>query len=78
MLFGDQTLVPVKGQTARLVPQPEVDYMLIYRGHNLVVVPRRDGLLVAAQGEHDYGNEDVGIDRALSNAAVERLASLFA
>lgn len=78
MLFGDQTLVPVKGQTARLVPQPEVDYMLIYRGHNLVVVPRRDGLLVAAQGEHDYGNEDVGMDRALSNAAVERLASLFA
>lgn len=76
-LFGDKSLVPVKGQTARLVPQPEVDYLLIYRGHNLLVVPRRDGLLVAAQGEQDYGNEDVTIDPALSNAAVERLASLF-
>ncbi|HXD08304.1 MAG TPA: FAD-dependent oxidoreductase [Burkholderiaceae bacterium] len=77
-LFGDESLVPVRGQTARLVPQPEVDYALIYRGHNLVVVPRRDGLLVAAQGEHDFGNADARIDRATSEAAVARLAALFA
>jgi len=77
-LFGDQSLVPVKGQTARLVPQPEVDYMLIYRGHGLVMLPRRDGLLVAAQGEGDFGNADRAPDRAQSLAAVQRLAALFA
>jgi glycine/D-amino acid oxidase-like deaminating enzyme len=77
-LFNDQTLVPVRGQTARLVPQPEVNYNLIYRGHNLVAVSRHDGLLVQAQGLHDYNNEDVTPDRALTDEAVKRLAALFA
>lgn len=77
-LLGDESIIPVRGQTARLIPQPEVDYALIYRGHNLVMVPRRDGLLVQAQGEHDFGNADTTVDRALSDAAVERLAGLFA
>jgi glycine/D-amino acid oxidase-like deaminating enzyme len=77
-LLGDTSIIPVRGQTARLVPQIEVDYALIYRGHNLFMLPRRDGVLVQAQGEHDFGNDDTRIDRALSVAAVERLASLFA
>lgn len=77
-LLGDTTIIPVRGQTARLVPQAEVDYALNYRGHNLVMVPRRDGLLVAAQGAHDFGNDDTQVDRALSQAAVERLAAVFA
>jgi hypothetical protein len=77
-LFGDDTLVPVRGQTARLVPQPEVDYGITWRGHNLFVVPRRDGILVQAQGPHDWNNEDVQVDRALSEAAVMRLAAAFA
>jgi glycine/D-amino acid oxidase-like deaminating enzyme len=76
-LLRDESIVPVRGQTARLIPQPEVDYGLIWRGHNLVMVPRHDGLLVQAQGEHDYGNEDDTVDRAQSEAAVTRLASLF-
>lgn len=76
-LCGDDSVVPVRGQTARLVPQPEVRYGLIHRGHNLVVVPRREGLLVQAQGEGDFGNADDRPDRALSEAAVLRLASLF-
>ncbi|PTT91396.1 D-amino-acid oxidase, partial [Pelomonas sp. HMWF004] len=42
-LLDDTSLTPVRGQTARLIPQPEVDYALIYRGHNLVALPRRDG-----------------------------------
>ncbi|WP_144006772.1 FAD-dependent oxidoreductase [Pelomonas sp. KK5] len=76
-LFGDDSLVPVRGQTARLIPQPEVDYLLFWRGHNLSMVPRGDGLLVQAQGEHDFGNADARVDRAQSVAAVERLAELF-
>ncbi|RQP24379.1 FAD-dependent oxidoreductase [Piscinibacter terrae] len=77
-LFNDKSLVAVRGQTARLIPQPEAHYGLVYRGHNLVVVPRRDGILVQAQGEHDFGNEDVTPDRALTDEAVKRLAALFA
>jgi len=77
-LFGDDSLVPVRGQTARLIPQPEVDYGMAWRGHNLFVVPRRDGILVQAQGEHDWNNEDIRVDRALSEAAVDRLAMAFA
>ncbi|MBI3368543.1 MAG: FAD-binding oxidoreductase [Burkholderiales bacterium] len=76
-LLGDNSLVPVRGQTAKLIPQPEVSYGLTWRGHNLAVVPRRDGLLVQAQAEGDFGNDDVTPDRAASEAAVERLASLF-
>ena len=76
-LFGDDSLVPVRGQTARLIPQPEVDYGVAWRGHNVVAVPRRDGIIVQAQGENDYGNEDARPDRASSEAAVKRLAELF-
>ncbi|RZL30776.1 MAG: FAD-dependent oxidoreductase [Rubrivivax sp.] len=76
-LLGDASLTPVRGQTARLIPQPEVDYAVIYRGHNVVALPRRDGLLVAAMGEHDFGNADLQPDREHSENAVRRLAALF-
>jgi len=76
-LLGDTSLTPVRGQTARLIPQPEVDYALIYRGQNVVAIPRHDGLLVQAMGEHDFGSDDLRPDRAMSEAAVQRLATLF-
>jgi hypothetical protein len=43
----------------------------------VVAVPRRDGIIVQAQGENDYGNDDPRPDRAESEAAVARLAQLF-
>lgn len=76
-LFGDESLIPVRGQTARLVPQKEIDYALIYRGHGLLMVPRRDGLLVQAPGEGDFGREATVPDRALTVDAVKRLAALY-
>ena len=76
-LLGDESIVPVRGQTARLVPQPEVSYGLVWRGHNLNAVPRRDGILVQAQAPGDFGNPDTTPDRAASDAAVARLAELF-
>ncbi len=78
VLVGDASLVPVRGQIARLVPQPEVDYGLTWLGHNLAVVSRGDGLLVQAQAPGDYGSGDTAPDRAASEAAVARLASLYA
>lgn len=77
-LLGDNSIIPVRGQITRLVPQAEVDYALVYRGHNLFMLSRRDTLLVQAQGAHDFGNADTRIDRVLSLAATERLAKLFA
>lgn len=77
-LLGDESIVPVRGQTARLIPQPEVTYGLAYRNHNLNVVARRDGILVQAQDPADFGNADTTVDRAASEAAVARLAGLFA
>lgn len=76
-LLGDDSVIPVRGQTARLIPQPEVHYGLYYRGHNLNTVPRRDGILVQAQAVGDFGNADTTPDRAATYAAVQRLASLF-
>lgn len=77
-LLGDTSVTPVRGQITRLVPQTDVDYALIYRGRNLFMLSRSDTLLVQAQGAHDFGNEDTRVDRALSVAAVERLAAVFA
>lgn len=76
-LLGDESVIPVRGQTARLIPQPEVNYGLVWRGHNLNVVPRRDGLLVQAQGANDFDNPDGRPDRAATEAAVRELARLF-
>jgi glycine/D-amino acid oxidase-like deaminating enzyme len=76
-LWGDDSIIPVRGQTARLIPQPGVNYGITSRGHNLSVVPRRDGILVQAQADGDFGNADSTPDRAASDAAVNRLAALF-
>ncbi len=76
-LLGDDTLIPVRGQTARLLPQSDVHYGITYRSHNLSVVARRDGLLVQAQAEGDFGNPSTVSDHAASEAAVDRLAALF-
>lgn len=76
-LFADESIVPVRGQTARLIPQPEVRYSL-YTEH-LSVVPRSDGILVQVLGDTgNYNNADITPDRAVSEAAVMQVADLFA
>lgn len=76
-LLRDETIIPVRGQTARLIPQAEVNYGIYYRGHNLHAVPRRDGIIVQAQADGDFGNPGNEPDRSASDAAVARLAALF-
>lgn len=76
-LFNDESVIPVRGQTARLIPQPEVTYGLSTK--NLSVVPRSDGLMVQSFGETgNFNNSDVTPDRAASEAAVRALADLMA
>lgn len=61
-LFGDEELIPHKGQLTALVPQPEVDYMTTGGGRRienlpgggLHMMPRRDGIILG-------GTREVGV-----------------
>jgi len=75
-LFNDDSIIPVRGQTARLIPQPEVSYAL--STHQFSVVPRSDGLLVQVLNDHgNFNNADTTPDRATSETAVRQLAQLM-
>lgn len=77
-LWKDGSLVPVRGQIARLIPQPEVRYGLVYR--HIMTVPRRDGMVVQSftGGERQgYGDANEVPDRAEAEQAVRTLAELF-
>jgi glycine/D-amino acid oxidase-like deaminating enzyme len=50
-LFNDKSLIPIKGQLTFLLPQHEVDYLLIHRG--LYMFPRTDGILLGGTHERD-------------------------
>ena len=77
-LFRDESIVPVRGQTARLIPQPEVTYGL-YVAPNLSMVPRSDGLLVQVLGDTgNYDNADTTPHREASEAAVRQLGDMVA
>jgi len=75
-LFNDESVIPVRGQTARLIPQPEVTYGL--RMKDISVVPRSDGIMVQVIGDAgNFNNADVTPRRADSEAAVRELADLM-
>lgn len=77
-LFGDDSLVPVRGQIGWLAPQPEVTYGLWYRA--ISMVPRDDGVVIQATGRDEmvgYGVEDETPDRAETEEALRALARLF-
>ncbi len=77
-LFGDESVVPVRGQLARVIPQPEVNYGLFYK--NVSFLPRRDGLVFQVVGENDYYgfNDDTTVpDRKEAELAVNTIAGLY-
>jgi len=77
-LLGDQSITPVRGQLARVIPQPEINYGLDYKG--VYFVPRRDGLVFQVVGENDYyGFDDATTapDRAEAELAVNAITSLW-
>ena len=51
-LFGDQDLFPIKGQLTILLPQDEVDYLILGNG-GLYMIPRSDGILLGGTFERD-------------------------
>lgn len=77
-LFDDQSIVPVRGQLARMAPQPEVRYGILYR--DVGFIPRRDALVFQKFGADDYfgyGDESTAPDRAEAAHAVSTIGGLF-
>ncbi len=78
-LWKDESIVPVRGQIAWLIPQPEVNYGVQYK--NLFILSRRDGIVVQDLGSNGdmegYGNADEQPDRAAAEAAVQVVAELY-
>ena len=77
-LFGDESIAPVRGQLARAIPQPEINYGIFYK--NVSFLPRRDGLVFQTIGDNDYYgfNDDTVVpDRGEADRAVNTIAGLF-
>ncbi len=78
-LFGDESVIPVRGQLARTIPQPDIHYGLFYK--DVAFIPRRDGMVFQVFGESDYYGFNDGTtlpDRAEAEHAVNTIAALFA
>jgi len=77
-LWKDESLTPVRGQIAWLIPQPEVTYGISYRG--VGTVSRRDGIVIQKTGADDsWGWNDANEtpDRAEAEEAVRTIAPVF-
>ena len=77
-LWSDESIVPVRGQIAWLIPQEGAQYGLQYRG--LSMLARRDGIVM----QYSKGGEDEGWnltdetpDRAFAEEGVAVLAELY-
>lgn len=78
-LWSDESIIPVRGQIAWLIPQEDAIYGLTYKG--LSVLSRRDGIVMqysGGQGE-DQGWNDTNEtpDRANAEESVGVLAELY-
>jgi D-amino-acid oxidase len=77
-LWSDESIVPVRGQIAWLIPQEGVHYGLNYKSLN--VLARRDGIVIQpAPGGEDFGWNDTNEqpDRAAAEAGVLELQELY-
>lgn len=77
-LWKDESIVPVRGQIAWLIPQPEVNYGVMYK--NALILSRRDGIVVQdiGEGEMDgYNDANEQPDRAAAESIVQVAAELF-
>jgi glycine/D-amino acid oxidase-like deaminating enzyme len=68
-LFGDEELIPIKGQLTVLVPQPEVTYSLG------TMVPRRDGIVLGHVMER--GNWSLEVNEEERQRIVENHIRIF-
>jgi glycine/D-amino acid oxidase-like deaminating enzyme len=77
-LWRDESVVPVRGQIAWLMPQPEIRYGLFYR--HVLMLPHPEGIVVQETGRNDmygYGNADEAPDRSEAETAIATIAPLY-
>jgi len=75
--WKDKSMVPVRGQTGWLIPQPEVNYAMTYR--NVQILSKSDGIMVIALEHGDmkgYNDSDESVRRAESERAVRVIEEL--
>jgi len=73
-LFNDAELTPVKGQLTFLLPQPEVEYSVVYGG-GLYMFSRHDGIVLG--GTHDEGNWSLEVDNQVRDQIVVKQKEFF-
>ena len=80
-LWQDKTIIPVRGQTAWLIPQPEVNYGIAYNGAS--ALSKSDGIMImggsAMKGGEmaNIGNSNEVPDRAEAEEAVRIIEELY-
>jgi len=78
-LWKDESIVPVRGQIAWLIPQPEVNYGVLYK--NVNILARRDGIVVQDGGKlgdmEGYNDANEVPDRAAAESAVGVVEELY-
>jgi D-amino-acid oxidase len=52
-LFGDDALVPLKGQFSLLMPQPEITYAYLDGARDLCMFPRNDAIILGGSHQED-------------------------
>lgn len=72
-LFGDEELIPVKGQLVVLKPQADINYLMIYNGKYMF--PRTDGVLLGGTFEKD--NWSLEPDAVATQEILDRHAEIF-
>lgn len=78
-LFRDESILPVRGQIAWLIPQEGAHYGIYY--NHVSVLARRDGIVVQDTGSDDtfgYNDPNETIDRAAADRSIAVVASMFA
>lgn len=77
-LWSDESIIPVRGQIAWLIPQENTQYGLYYKGLN--VLARRDGIVLQSSGigeDEGWNDSNETPDRADAEASVAILAELY-
>ncbi|MGB5247664.1 MAG: FAD-dependent oxidoreductase [Woeseia sp.] len=72
-LFGDDELIPVKGQLVVLKPQDDINYLMISNG--IYMFPRSDGVLLG--GTFDRNVYSLDADPGATRSILARHASFF-
>ena len=74
-LFGDEKLIPARGQLEVLLPQPEIDYGYIGPGH---MFPRTDGIFLGGTFDRDDWSLEVRRDQGdgIINTHIEMMKGL--